>query len=184
MTNLQQRAKQLAQQFRIGHLSRRAVLQRAVLIAGAVPAAWELLRRIGVPLAAEGIAQAQAPLEPAIALLRCSFCDQDQNETRKLIAGPSVVICDECVEVCNHILAGEEPPEVPDDGTDNPLCHELQALYDRASAQRVACKSCADADAIHAWLDTPDCVYRNIVSRGKPGRRCARSSKKRSVAPC
>jgi ATP-dependent Clp protease ATP-binding subunit ClpX len=33
-------------------------------------------------------------------ILRCSFCNKDQNDVRKLIAGPSVFICDVCVEVC------------------------------------------------------------------------------------
>src|SRR6202142_2995111 len=38
-------------------------------------------------------------------VLRCSFCNKDQNDVRKLIAGPTVFICDECVEVCNDIIA-------------------------------------------------------------------------------
>jgi len=36
--------------------------------------------------------------------LRCSFCNKSQNDVRKLIAGPTVFICDECVSVCNDIL--------------------------------------------------------------------------------
>jgi hypothetical protein len=36
--------------------------------------------------------------------LRCSFCNKDQNAVRKLIAGPSVCICDECVSVCVDII--------------------------------------------------------------------------------
>ena len=39
--------------------------------------------------------------------LYCSFCGKSQHEVRKLIAGPTVFICDECVELCNEIL-GEE----------------------------------------------------------------------------
>ena len=39
--------------------------------------------------------------------LRCSFCDKDQNDVRKLIAGPTVFICDECVDVCNDIIADD-----------------------------------------------------------------------------
>src|SRR5215470_17635601 len=35
-------------------------------------------------------------------LLYCSFCGKSQHEVRKLIAGPSVFICDECIELCNH----------------------------------------------------------------------------------
>jgi len=37
----------------------------------------------------------------------CSFCGKNPNEVRKLVAGPSVHICDECVELCRNILAGE-----------------------------------------------------------------------------
>ena len=39
--------------------------------------------------------------------LRCSFCGKSQREVRKLIAGPSVYICDECVELCNDIITEE-----------------------------------------------------------------------------
>ena len=40
-------------------------------------------------------------------LLYCSFCGKSQHEVRKLIAGPSVFICDECVELCNDIIRDE-----------------------------------------------------------------------------
>jgi len=40
-------------------------------------------------------------------LLRCSFCGKDQNSVKKLIAGPSVFICNECIELCNNIISGE-----------------------------------------------------------------------------
>ena len=39
--------------------------------------------------------------------LHCSFCGKNQHEVRKLIAGPSVFICDECVELCNDIIREE-----------------------------------------------------------------------------
>ena len=42
-----------------------------------------------------------------VEILRCSFCNKDQNDVRKLIAGPTVFICDECVEVCNDIIADD-----------------------------------------------------------------------------
>ena len=51
--------------------------------------------------------------EPEI--LRCSFCNKDQNDVQKLIAGPTVFICDECVEVCNDIIADDK--RVEDNGT-------------------------------------------------------------------
>ena len=40
--------------------------------------------------------------------LRCSFCGKSQEEVRKLIAGPDVYICDECISLCNEILTEEE----------------------------------------------------------------------------
>ena len=44
-------------------------------------------------------------------ILRCSFCNKDQNDVRKLIAGPTVFICDECVDVCNDIIADDRKVE-------------------------------------------------------------------------
>ena len=40
-------------------------------------------------------------------ILYCSFCGKSQHEVRKLIAGPSVFICDDCVELCNDIIREE-----------------------------------------------------------------------------
>ncbi|MCP5264559.1 MAG: ATP-dependent Clp protease ATP-binding subunit ClpX [Burkholderiaceae bacterium] len=45
-------------------------------------------------------------------LLYCSFCGKSQHEVRKLIAGPSVFICDECIELCNDIIRDETQAEV------------------------------------------------------------------------
>ncbi|MDD5180040.1 MAG: ATP-dependent Clp protease ATP-binding subunit ClpX [Gallionellaceae bacterium] len=42
-------------------------------------------------------------------LLYCSFCGKSQHEVRKLIAGPSVFVCDECIELCNDIIREETP---------------------------------------------------------------------------
>ncbi|MCE5247206.1 MAG: ATP-dependent Clp protease ATP-binding subunit ClpX [Candidatus Polarisedimenticolia bacterium] len=43
--------------------------------------------------------------------LRCSFCNKSQRDVRKLIAGPTVYICDECVDICLDIIAEEREPE-------------------------------------------------------------------------
>jgi ATP-dependent Clp protease ATP-binding subunit ClpX len=43
--------------------------------------------------------------------LRCSFCNKHQDDVKKLIAGPAVFICDECVEVCNEILGADASPD-------------------------------------------------------------------------
>ena len=53
-------------------------------------------------------------------LLYCSFCGKSQNEVRKLIAGPSVFICDECVDLCNDIIR-EEIQEAASEGEDAKL---------------------------------------------------------------
>ena len=39
--------------------------------------------------------------------LHCSFCGKGQKEVKKLIAGPNVYICDECIQLCNDIIAEE-----------------------------------------------------------------------------
>jgi ATP-dependent Clp protease ATP-binding subunit ClpX len=49
-------------------------------------------------------------------LLKCSFCGKSQKQVRKLIAGPGVYICDECIDLCNEIIE-EELSEVADLGT-------------------------------------------------------------------
>ena len=43
--------------------------------------------------------------------LSCSFCGKSQKEVKKLIAGPTVYICDECIELCNDIIAEEYSQE-------------------------------------------------------------------------
>ncbi|HKK15341.1 MAG TPA: ClpX C4-type zinc finger protein, partial [Gammaproteobacteria bacterium] len=64
-------------------------------------------------------------------LLYCSFCGKSQHEVRKLIAGPSVFICDECVELCNDIIR-EEIQEKPAVGGGNslPTPHEIRDILD------------------------------------------------------
>ena len=47
-------------------------------------------------------------------VLYCSFCGKSQHEVKKLIAGPSVFICDECIELCNDIIRDEVPAEAAD----------------------------------------------------------------------
>src|SRR6188472_1958370 len=49
--------------------------------------------------------------ETTSGLLRCSFCGKSQNEVKKLIAGPGVYICDECIDLCNDIIAEERERE-------------------------------------------------------------------------
>ena len=43
--------------------------------------------------------------------LRCSFCGKSQNEVKKLIAGPTVYICNECIDICNEIITDDQQQE-------------------------------------------------------------------------
>lgn len=54
-----------------------------------------------------------ARMSEAAELLKCSFCGKNQKQVRKLIAGPNIYICDECIELCNEIL-DEELADVKD----------------------------------------------------------------------
>jgi ATP-dependent Clp protease ATP-binding subunit ClpX len=66
-------------------------------------------------------------------LLYCSFCGKSQHEVRKLIAGPSVFICDECIELCNDIIreegAGSEAART--DRNKLPTPHEIRQSLDQ-----------------------------------------------------
>ncbi|MGV6859457.1 MAG: ATP-dependent Clp protease ATP-binding subunit ClpX [bacterium] len=63
-------------------------------------------------------------------LLYCSFCGKSQHEVRKLIAGPSVFICDECVELCNDIIREEMQENAATEDTKLPVPHEINAMLD------------------------------------------------------
>ena len=66
-------------------------------------------------------------------LLYCSFCGKSQHEVRKLIAGPSVFICDECIELCNDIIREESHAETTGKGakSDFPVPHEIREILDQ-----------------------------------------------------
>ncbi len=64
-------------------------------------------------------------------LLYCSFCGKSQHEVRKLIAGPSVFVCDECVELCNDIIREEvQEKSVSMQGAKLPTPHEINDILD------------------------------------------------------
>ncbi|MCI4440570.1 ATP-dependent Clp protease ATP-binding subunit ClpX [Tibeticola sp.] len=65
--------------------------------------------------------------------LYCSFCGKSQNEVKKLIAGPSVFICDECIELCNEIIRDELPSSAMQDAakTDLPTPAQIKANLDQ-----------------------------------------------------
>jgi len=64
-------------------------------------------------------------------LLYCSFCGKSQHEVRKLIAGPSVFICDECVDLCNDIIREEMQENVGEATSKLPKPHEIKEKLDQ-----------------------------------------------------
>ena len=65
-------------------------------------------------------------------LLYCSFCGKSQNEVRKLIAGPSVFICDECVDLCNDIIREEVQENAAESSAEKlPIPHEINGILDQ-----------------------------------------------------
>ncbi|WP_150429136.1 ATP-dependent Clp protease ATP-binding subunit ClpX [Dechloromonas sp. CZR5] len=65
-------------------------------------------------------------------LLYCSFCGKSQHEVKKLIAGPSVFICDECIALCNDIIRDELPEEAAKAGrSDLPTPREISSILDQ-----------------------------------------------------
>ena len=75
-------------------------------------------------------------------LLYCSFCGKSQHEVRKLIAGPSVFICDECVELCNDIIREEIQEQSAEGDTHLPKPYDINVNLDeyvigQAQAKRV-----------------------------------------------
>ncbi len=77
-------------------------------------------------------------------LLYCSFCGKSQHEVKKLIAGPSVFICDECIDLCNDIIRDENTTDSSASvaKSDLPAPHEICAILDQyvigqAKAKRI-----------------------------------------------
>jgi ATP-dependent Clp protease ATP-binding subunit ClpX len=68
---------------------------------------------------------------PGEKTLYCSFCGKSQHEVKKLIAGPSVFVCDECIELCNEIIRDELPASTETAGSaDLPTPAEIKANLD------------------------------------------------------
>ncbi|SES93403.1 ATP-dependent Clp protease ATP-binding subunit ClpX [Anaerobranca gottschalkii] len=63
--------------------------------------------------------------------LKCSFCGKPQEQVRKLVAGPGVYICDECIELCNEIIEEEFADEIDLDVTDIPKPKEIKEILDQ-----------------------------------------------------
>lgn len=74
--------------------------------------------------------------------LKCSFCGKNQDQVRRLIAGPNVYICDECVELCDEIIQEEIEDTIDEDTTSLPKPKEMmEILNDYVIGQEKAKKA-------------------------------------------
>ena len=93
--------------------------------------------------------------------LFCSFCGKSQHEVRKLIAGPTVFICDECVELCMDIIREEHKSAITKSSDGIPTPHDINKVLDdyvigQAKAKRIL------AVAVHNH-------YKRLANEGKTG---------------
>ena len=63
--------------------------------------------------------------------LKCSFCGKSQDQVRKLVAGPGVYICDECIELCNEIIEEEFSDDIEVELKDVPKPKDIKAILDQ-----------------------------------------------------
>ncbi|ERN43167.1 endopeptidase Clp ATP-binding regulatory subunit (clpX) [Rubidibacter lacunae KORDI 51-2] len=83
--------------------------------------------------------------------LKCSFCGKSQEQVRKLIAGPGVYICDECVELCNEILDDELVDATP--RAPQPVPPADESHHKRRSTERIAFHQIPKPREIKTYLD-------------------------------
>src|SRR6266511_532920 len=93
--------------------------------------------------------------------LKCSFCGKSQNGVRKLIAGPTVYICDECIELCNDIIAEEWEEEKAREIRSLPKPAEIKSALDQYVIGQERAKKVLSV-AVHNH-------YKRVESDGEPG---------------
>lgn len=109
--------------------------------------------------------------------LKCSFCGKTQDQVRKLVAGPGVYICDECIELCNEIIEEEFGEDAVMDFANMPKPHEIkEALGQYVIGQERAKKILSVAVYNHykrintdIKLDDVELQKSNIVMLGPTG---------------
>src|SRR6266404_1974190 len=93
--------------------------------------------------------------------LACSFCGKTQDQVRKLIAGPSVYICDECIDLCDEVMVGEvergERSRVPLDPTPVcRLCHLPRDVSEMIMIPELGPLCAVCMEAIRRVIDDPE----------------------------
>jgi hypothetical protein len=118
---------------------------------------------------------AERPLDSRRELLYCSFCKKASADVAKLIAGPGVQICDECVEVCVEIIAGDANRLSPSPDTVEP--RRAQAMRAALPQNTTACSLCGKPALSNEVLSIPergvlcgDCAdaIEDALAHGKP----------------
>jgi hypothetical protein len=107
-------------------------------------------------------------------LLTCSFCGKNQEEVRKLVSGPRVYICDECIDLCNDIVGddrGREEPEQPSQWTVSPSSRCLACRLPKLATELLPvpdagfiCHPCADAIRVVADTNLPPLADGQLVN--------------------
>jgi hypothetical protein len=106
--------------------------------------------------------------------LRCSFCQKHQSDVRKLIAGPAVFICDECVEVCVDIMADDARFQDP---AGDAAGREASSNVSRSRTRMVGCTICGKPGSFKNMLPIDDravlcgaCAdaVEDALARGRP----------------
>lgn len=94
--------------------------------------------------------------------LKCSFCGKNQDQVRRLIAGPNVYICDECVELCDEIIQEEIEDTIDEDTTSLPKPKEMmEILNDYVIGQEKAKK----LYQLQFIIITREYIVKNLVAR-------------------
>jgi len=123
--------------------------ETAVTVAAIYAVWWWFLRRHRTAARHAAKESPANELEPPVV---CSFCGKSQDQVRKIIAGPKVYICDECIDLCNDIIAEE---------------------YKQEDGSRTAPRS--GPPVVLPWLEL-ECWQFSCLSSSRPRGRCGRAA--------